>query len=213
LKDIKSYLDAYYFERASRLGSSKTAIYWAMKRLGVSYKKTLVHPKANADLRLLFKERINHYQAEGLTLVYLDESGFVHDLPRLYGYAPVGQRCYGVHDWKPYGRTNAIGALIGTGLSIISLFQANIAALIFKSWLLQNLLPKLPAQCIIVMDNAAFHKTADVKRIIQEAGHTLEYLPSYPPVLNPIEKKWAQAKASRRSFQWDINELFQHHSK
>ena len=64
-------------------------------------------------MRLLFKEKINHYQAEGMPLVYLDESGFVHDMPRLRGYAPVGQRCYGVHDWKAYGRTNAIGALIG----------------------------------------------------------------------------------------------------
>lgn len=163
-------------------------------------------------MRLLFKERINHYQAEGLTLVYLDESGFVHDMPRLYGYAPIGQRCYGTQDWKPYGRTNAIGALIGTRLITVGLFQTNIDALIFKSWLIQDLLPKLPAQCIIIMDNATFHKTADVKRIIQEAGHRLEYLPPYSPDLNPIEKKWAQAKAIRRSFQCAIDELFQHYS-
>lgn len=163
-------------------------------------------------MRLLFKERINHYQSEGLTLVYLDESGFVHDMPRLYGYAPVGQRCYGVHDWKPYGRTNAIGALIGTHLITVSLFQTNIDALIFKSWLIQDLLPKLPAQSIIIMDNATFHKTADVKSIVQEAGHRLEYLPPYSPDLNPIEKKWAQAKTIRRTFQCEIDVLFQHYS-
>lgn len=38
-EDIKLYPDAYQWERASRLGVSKTGIYWALKRLGVSYKK------------------------------------------------------------------------------------------------------------------------------------------------------------------------------
>ena len=38
-KDIIDYPDAYYYERACRLKVSKTGIYWAMKRLGVSYKK------------------------------------------------------------------------------------------------------------------------------------------------------------------------------
>ncbi len=163
-------------------------------------------------MRLLFKEKINHYQAEGLPLVYLDESGFVQDMPRLHGYAPIGQRCYGVHDWKAYGRTNAIGALIGTRLITVSLFQTNINALIFKSWLVQDLLPKLPFQSIIVMDNAAFHKTSEIKNIIEEAGHILEYLPPYSPDLNPIEKKWAHAKAIRRTFQCSIDDLFQHYS-
>ena len=38
-EDINRYPDAYHYERASRLQVSKTGIYWAMKRLGVSYKK------------------------------------------------------------------------------------------------------------------------------------------------------------------------------
>ncbi|NRA89241.1 MAG: transposase, partial [Rhizobiales bacterium] len=29
-------------------------------------------------------------------------------------------------------------------------------------------------------------------------GHFLEYLPPYSPDYNPIEKKWAQAKATKR---------------
>ena len=178
----------------------------------LAIKKTLIHPKADADKRLLFKEKIKHYQTQGLNLVYLDESGFVHDMPRLHGYAPIGQRCYGTHDWKAYARTNAIGALIGARLITVSLFQTNIDTLIFKSWLEQDLLPKLPTQCIIVMDNAAFHKTLEVKNLIQEAGHILEYLPPYSPDLNPIEKKWAHAKAIRRNFQCDIDDIFQHHS-
>lgn len=132
-------------------------------------------------------------------------------MPRLHGYAPIGQRCYGVHDWKAYGRTNAIGALVGARLITVSLFQANIDTLIFKSWLEHDLLPKLSSPCIIVMDNAAFHKSSAVKSIIEQAGHILEYLPPYSPDLNPIEKKWAQAKTIKRIFQCDIDDIFQHY--
>lgn len=48
------------------------------------------------------------------------------------------------------------------------------------------------------MDNATFHKRADIQRAILEAGHILEYLPPYSPDLNPIERKWAQFKALRK---------------
>ena len=39
LKDVKKYPDAYQYERAKRLGVSKSGIYYALKRLKISYKK------------------------------------------------------------------------------------------------------------------------------------------------------------------------------
>jgi transposase len=45
------------------------------------------------------------------------------------------------------------------------------------------------------MDNATFHKRQDIQDAITQAGHSLVYLPPYSPDLNPIEKKWAQAKS------------------
>ena len=44
------------------------------------------------------------------------------------------------------------------------------------------------------MDNAAFHKSSLIYEMLENAGHKLLYLPPYSPDLNPIEKKWAQAK-------------------
>ena len=38
-KDIKKYPDGYLDERSERLGVSRSGIFCAMKRLGVSYKK------------------------------------------------------------------------------------------------------------------------------------------------------------------------------
>ena len=151
---------------------------------------------------------VGRLQTIGRTLVYIDESGFSHDMPRTHGYAPMRQRCHGVRDWHAKGRINVIGALIGEFLHTIGLFRTNINADVFWAWIVQNLLPKLLSACVIVMDNAAFHKQQDIQDVIAKAGHMLEYLPAYSPDLNPIEHKWAQSKALHRKFQCSIESLF-----
>ena len=37
-----------------------------------------------------------------------------------------------------------------------------------------------------------------MQQMLEDAGHTLQYLPPYSPDLNPIEHKWAQAKKLRQ---------------
>jgi transposase len=131
-------------------------------------------------------------------------------MPRTHGYALVGQRCYGLCDWNARGRVNVIGALIGQRLVAVGLFESTINADVFYAWTRQVLLPQLPPASVIVMDNASFHKRQDIKDAISNAGHRLEYLPAYSPDLNPIEHKWAQAKAVRKQHYCSIDELFTH---
>jgi transposase len=38
-EDIQTYQDAYYYERAKRLGVSAAGVFKAMKRLGITFKK------------------------------------------------------------------------------------------------------------------------------------------------------------------------------
>lgn len=150
---------------------------------------------------------LERYKAEARPLVYLDESGFAHDMPRLHGYAIKGQRCFGTHNWGAKGRTNVIGALLLGVLLTVSLFETNVNTEIFNTWVIQDLIPKLPSKSVVIMDNASFHKGSAMKNAIAEAGHTLLYLPPYSPDLNPIEKKWAQAKAIRRRVGGSIQKL------
>jgi transposase len=103
---------------------------------------------------------------------------------------------------------NAIGAIIAFQLIAVELWDCNIDADVFVAWVRNALLPSAPAQSVIVMDNATFHKRSDVIDAIEERGHTIEFLPSYSPDLNPIEKKWAQAKARRRQRRCTPLELF-----
>ena len=130
-------------------------------------------------------------------------------MPRTHGYAPVGKRCFGNHDWHAKGRTNVIGALLGASLLTACLFSGSVNADVFLAWVEQDLLPKAPEECVIVMDNASFHKRDDIEQAMLDAGHILEYLPAYSPELNPIEHKWAQAKSIRRRCLCSVDEVFQ----
>ncbi|MEM6722260.1 MAG: transposase, partial [Bacteroidota bacterium] len=53
-----------------------------------------------------------------------------------------------------------------------------------------------------------FHKRKDMQQAIEQKGCALEFLPPYSPDLNPIEKKWAQAKSMRRKFGYTPDQLF-----
>jgi transposase len=51
---------------------------------------------------------------------------------------------------------------------------------------------------MVVMDNLAAHKRAEVAIAIEAAGARLLYLPPYSPDLNPIEMAFAKLKAHLR---------------
>lgn len=175
-------------------------------------KKTLSHPKANEGLRTAFQQRIKAYEDAGRTIIYVDESGFAKDMPRTHGYAAKRQRCYGIKDWHAKGRINVIGAIQNFAFLTASLFDVNINSDIFYVWLTRDLLPKMEAGSVLVMDNATFHKRKDMLEAIADSGIILDFLPPYSPDLNPIEHKWAQAKAIRKNLRCDnIDELFAEH--
>ncbi|WP_259135011.1 transposase [Chryseobacterium ginsenosidimutans] len=138
----------------------------------------------------------------------MDESGFALDMPRENGYSQKGEKCYASKDWHARGRVNAIGAITDFKLFNVCLFNCNIDADVFFAWLTQELLPSIAPNSVIVLDNATFHKREDALLKVQEQSHILLFLPPYSPDLNPIEKKWAQAKSIRRKFGYTPGELF-----
>ena len=209
-QDIRDFPDAYHYERARRFGVSARGICDAMKRMRVTYKKTLKHPKADEGKRQRFQQKIAAYKAAAKPLVYIDESGFAHDIPRLHGYAPKGKRCYGIQDWNAKGRTNVIGVLLSGVMLSCWLCGFDGDSDVFHAWTINDLLPNLPPGSVVIMDNATFHKRADTQKAIKDAGHTLEYLPPYSPDFNPIENKWAQANAVRRRTGENVQEIFNH---
>lgn len=207
-QDVKDHPDDFQYERAARFGVCQSAIFKAQRQINVTFKKTLSHPKVDPDAREKFQKQIKALELAEKPIVYIDESGFAKDMPRTHGYSSRGKRCEGVKDWHSKGRTNAIGALLRGVLLTVGLFEANVNADVFHAWLDQDLLKKLPPGSTLVMDNAAFHKREDILKTIRGAGHDLEFLPPYSPDLNPIEPKWAQAKAIRRKTRKSTDDIF-----
>ena len=59
------------------------------------------------------------------------------------------------------------------------------------------------------MDNAAFHKRADIQELLERQGHKILWLPAYSPDLNAIEQMWAWVKRKRKEWLIDsVDELF-----
>ena len=53
-KDLEENPDSFLHERAEKFSVSKSGMWSAVKRLGFTYKKSLQHPKANEQARLVF---------------------------------------------------------------------------------------------------------------------------------------------------------------
>jgi len=70
--------------------------------------------------------------------------------------------------------------------------------LAFEAYVTQVLVPTLKPDDVVVMDNLAAHKRAEVAIAIEAAGARLLYLPPYSPDLNPIEMAFAKLKAALR---------------
>ena len=175
LKDVEKYSDDYMYERAQRFGCSKSGIEGALKRLGISQKKTLEHPKACPLKRAKYLSKLGDYIAQGFAIVYMDESGFEAETIRSHGYAPIGTPCIDSYNWQAKDRTNVIGALYEKMLFARGYFEQNINSNIFYDWYKHTLIPCLKTKCVIVMDNASFHKR--VQRLLNRHGYRLLFLP------------------------------------
>lgn len=143
-------------------------------------------------------------------LVFLDESSAKTNMTRLYGRAPVGQRCHFAAPHGHWATTTMLSAIRCAGVmkeaSIV--FEGPTDADIFRSYVEECLSPVLRAGDIVVMDNLASHKVTGVQEAIESAGASVWYLPPYSPDLNPIEKLWSKVKAwLRRMAARTIDEL------
>ena len=135
-------------------------------------------------------------------VVYLDETGIEESLHREYARAPRGNQVKTDVCGKKTCRTSVIAAWSRETKSILApyAFDGYTDAKRFNGWVEQCLLPTLKQGQVVIMDNAAFHKSKKTKDLIESAGCRLIYLPPYSPDFNPIEHIWAVIKGYYRSF-------------
>lgn len=76
-------------------------------------------------------------------------------------------------------------------------------------WIETFLVPVLKPGQVVILDNATFHKSEKTRRLIENVGCSLLFLPPYSPDLNPIEKFWAWFKARIRKLIHNFSTLAQ----
>jgi transposase len=122
-------------------------------------------------------------------------------MDRTYGRAPSGVRVDGPvphGHWKITTLTAAV-RLDGVPPSACLAFDGATDSACFEAYVERCLVPALRPGDIVVMDNLACHKTAEVARLIAAAGAEVRYLPAYSPDLNPIERLFSKLKAWLRT--------------
>jgi len=91
-------------------------------------------------------------------------------------------------------RLNFIGALTNKQFFSPFIFKGYCDAKVFEAYVEKCLLPELSSKKIIILDNAAFHKSLKVRELIEAKNCQLIFLPAYSPDLNPIEHEWFPIK-------------------
>jgi len=199
-RHVADHPDALQRERAAHFKVSANSIRHALKRMGATRKKkqtrylerdSASRIKYLSDLRQSLRRRPGR-------AVYLDETGFERAAHRPCAWAPKGRKVFGERSGRSRPRTNLIAATAkGKRLFAPLLFEGSLDSSVFNHYLKEQLLKELQPGSLIIMDNAAFHKTQKTRGILEESGHELVFLPPYSPDFNPIEKHFANLKKIR----------------
>lgn len=127
----------------------------------------MIHPKTDPELRTKFIDSLDvlktKHSLRGNAAHYLDESEFKSHDHRPSGYAPKGFVCLGQYNWQLKNQTNAIGAVHHNQLFTVGLFDCKINSDVFHFWVERFLIPELPKNSVVIMDNATFYKRSDTQ--------------------------------------------------
>jgi transposase len=131
-------------------------------------------------------------------LVFLDECGVNTTLHRRFARSPRGERAVGVvpRNWKH--NTSVVGALCLAGVQAVMTLEGALDTAAFEMFVEHFLVPTLEPGQIVIADNLSAHKSHRAQQMIEEAGCSLAFLPTYSPDLNPIEMLWSQFKSYLR---------------
>ena len=132
---------------------------------------------------------------------FLDETGFQAntDLRKTGRSFPneriplVTLKNFGVPKWSVLG---AVG--FNQGLIHAVPVPANYNRVLFNDVLANHIMPLLPNNCYVAMDNASIHNDNDISMILAAKNITLVKLPPYSYDLNPIELVFGLAKSNSR---------------
>jgi transposase len=131
-------------------------------------------------------------------LVFIDEFGAATNMARTHGRGPRGER---VVDKVPHGHwktLSTVAAMSVKGILTAVSYDGAMNAECFLGFVEQFLVPTLRPGQVVILDNLAAHKAAEVDRLIEATGARVLHLPPYSPDFNPIEMAISKTKTLLR---------------
>ena len=125
---------------------------------------------------------------------------------REHGWAAAGVRVHGTRPASTWKTLSLIGAIRLGERPRLMTHIGPVNGRVFLRFVRRTLVPWLRPGDVVVMDNLATHKTAAVRKAIEDAGAIPIYLPPYSPELNPIELWWAHLKRDLRALALDARD-------
>jgi hypothetical protein len=126
--------------------------------------------------------------------VFVDESGLNREYRRAYARAKRGVKVHGKKSGKRYRRTNIVAGLCDGKNIAAQCYEHSTTSVFFEDWFEFELIPLLPENALVIMDNASFHRKSALYDIAYRHGIYVLFLPPYSPEFNPIEQSWANFK-------------------
>ncbi len=131
-------------------------------------------------------------------LVFVDEMGSNTSLAPLHAWAPRGERA---HYSVPRNRgtnTTLLASMTTGGMGPCVAVTGSTTTAVFEAYVAKALVPALCPGQVVVLDNLSAHKGERVRKLVEERGCELLFLPPYSPDLNPIEEAFAKVKGLLR---------------
>jgi transposase len=131
-------------------------------------------------------------------LVFVDEMGANASLFVLRAWSPRGERAYCSVPRNRGKNTTLLASMSLEGMGLCLAVEGATTRIVFETYIEKVLLPSLRHGQVVVMDNLSAHKGDRVRKLIEERGCELVYLPPYSPDLNPIEEAFSKMKGILR---------------
>ena len=127
-------------------------------------------------------------------IIALDETGIYASLKGSYGRCNLGKKCsYKTTDNKVFKKYSLLIAINTKGVVGWKLYEEGaVNSERLTEFIRENITGQFEHN-IVIMDNAGFHKTQDVKKEIQKKNSFVYTIPYYPRS-NPIENFFSQLK-------------------
>lgn len=158
-----------------------------------------------------YKIMTSDYRAD--QFVFVDESGVDNrDIRRRRGWAPKGHTPWQQKLLRRGQRFNILPALTIDGIITSQIYVGSTESVGFDMWIEKKVLPLMNhfpgPRSVLVMDNASFHHSKEIKDLVEGRGVVLQYLPPYSPDFNPIEAFFGHLKKQiRRQGKWRSSEF------